>query len=154
MVFFCWTLHYVVYNAPCHLQVKFMWALQSGLHFVMVSAPVASIHDFKGRLYGHVWCVVKSGFVCLKCKICTTTVTSYLTISSIKKISAQTCGKLSQGCVIFFHKYCFPNWIHWSITKWSDSANTQTSSSFSDKRAASGLPVQLYTSPVINQSMA
>ena len=37
----------------------------------------------------------------------------------------------SQGCVTFFHKYCFPNlyWIHWSITKWSDSANTPTTSS-------------------------
>ena len=35
----------------------------------------------------------------------------------------------SQGCVTYFHKYCFPNsyWIHWSITKWSDSANTPTS---------------------------
>ena len=32
----------------------------------------------------------------------------------------------SQGSVIFFNKYCFPNlyWIHWSITKWSDSAKT------------------------------
>ena len=36
----------------------------------------------------------------------------------------------SQGSVPLFHKYCFPNlyWIHWSITKWSDLANTPTSS--------------------------
>ena len=35
----------------------------------------------------------------------------------------------SQGSVPLFHKYCFLNlyWIHWSITKWSDSANTPTS---------------------------
>ena len=44
----------------------------------------------------------------------------------------------SQGCVTFFHKYCFPNlyWIHWSITKWSDSANTPTFSSLKHKEVS------------------
>ena len=36
-------------------------------------------------------------------------------------------GLDSQGSVILLNKYCFPNlyWIHWSITKWSDSAISQ-----------------------------
>ena len=37
----------------------------------------------------------------------------------------------SQGCVTFFHKYCFPNLylIHWANTWWSDSAKSPTSMS-------------------------